>query len=195
MLPIKLGWILLIILLIPFYLYAHRVNLFVDQIGNHLEITGFFPDGSPCKGCEVEVWDKEGKVLQATKTDDLGKAILSILKVADLKVILKAGEGHQAEKLIRFDLPKKEPIQKHASKPSLNMKSQADDSQKGVNSYFFPSDQLSEIQAELKRLRQEMVELRKNSQRIWLKDIFSALGYLLGVWALITLFLKRKNAS
>jgi nickel transport protein len=193
MLPVK-GIIFLLLLFLPFQIYAHRVNLFVDQIGNNLEITAFFPDGSPCKECRVEVLDKKGRVLQITKTDEVGKAILSMGNVTDIKVVLKAGEGHQAEKFIKFDTPKKEPNKKQSSNLSMNKQSQVVKTPKEEDSNSISSDQLSEIQAELKGLRQEIVELRKNSQRIWLRDIFSVLGYLLGVWALLTLW-KRKNAS
>ncbi len=193
MLSIKI-WFILLILLLPLNSHAHRINLFVEQVGSRLEVAGFFPDGSPCKGCEIEVLDKEGKVLQATQTDDLGKATLSIKKAGDLKVVLKAGEGHRAEKEIKVNLPKKESMVSPNQGETSKRKSDTKETRPRADTINISEDKSNEILAEIRVLRQEILELRKNSEKIWFRDILSALGYLLGVWALFIL-LKRKNAS
>jgi nickel transport protein len=193
MLSIKI-WFIFLIIFLPLKSYAHRINLFVDQVGSRLEVAGFFPDGSPCKSCEIEVLDKGGRVLHTTKTDDLGKATLFIQEAGNLKVVLRAGEGHRAEKEIKVDLPKRETQVSPKPRESSKGKTDASETQLGKDTINISEEKFNEILTEIRVLRKEILEMRKNSEKIWFRDILSALGYLLGVWALISL-LKRKNAS
>lgn len=41
----------------------------------------------------------------------------------------------------------------------------------------------------------EIMDLRKQMDRVTLKDVIGGIGYILGVWAIIMLLKRKKNAS
>lgn len=83
---------------------AHRVNVFAWMEGGHLLVEGNFGKGRPARDAVVEVFGQADQVLQAAgATNASGQARLPVSEVAlaqGLRVVLRAGEGHQGEWLL-----------------------------------------------------------------------------------------------
>ncbi len=84
--------------LLPFLLFAHRVDIFTDIQNGQLEVWGYFSDGTPAKNADVKVYNSQGKLLFEGKTNNEGQLVWKLPQgVKRLKVVLYAGLGHKAE--------------------------------------------------------------------------------------------------
>ena len=77
-------------------LYAHKLNLFIEQDNSTLYIYSYFNSGSPCKDCKLELFDSNDDLLKTLKTDKKGEYFLEdFKKVTYVKV--EAIGGHSAK--------------------------------------------------------------------------------------------------
>ncbi|MGC9017459.1 MAG: emp24/gp25L/p24 family protein [Caldimicrobium sp.] len=188
---------LILLFLLNLEAFAHKINLFITQVEDRIEGEGFFADGSPCKNCEITVFDPSEKEILKIKTDEKGKFSFSLPeKVERVKIILSAGEGHIVEKTVTIKreskekkvMPKIEADKKRESENNLLVDEKLKESFTELNS------RIINLEAEVKALREEMLNLRKDMQKIAYRDIIGALGYLLGIFAIIY-FIKKRHAS
>lgn len=82
---------------------AHRVNVFAWVEGDTIHVESKFPGGRKVQGGEIVVLDKEGNELLKGVTDEQGNFSFKVPQRTDLKIVLKAGMGHQAEWTIPAD--------------------------------------------------------------------------------------------
>lgn len=173
--------------------YAHKVSAYAYREGDKVFGECYFVDGSPCKNSRVEVYDSKGNKITEVTTDEKGKFKFTTSNTGQLKIVIPAGEGHRAEymleaaekvekKDIKKSEPEKQPEKKEISKTSLNkeeLKQIIDEA----------------IDAKLQGLRTELMDLRKQMDKISIRDIIGGIGYIFGVWAIIMLLKRKKNAS
>lgn len=76
--------------------YGHKLNLFLTQENNEVYLSAYFASGAVCKGCKVEVIDRNKKHLQSGTTNKKGEFFITHL---DKKIHVKvdAGSGHFVE--------------------------------------------------------------------------------------------------
>ncbi len=188
---------LILLFLLNLEAFAHKINLFITQVEDRIEGEGFFADGSPCKNCEITVFDPSEKEILKIKTDEKGKFSFSLpQKVERVKIILSAGEGHIVEKTVTIKRESKE--KKDISKIEADKKRESENNllvdEKLKESFTELNSRIINLEAEVKALREEMLNLRKDMQKIAYRDIIGALGYLLGIFAIIY-FIKKRHAS
>ncbi|MGC8872615.1 MAG: hypothetical protein ACP5QC_07090 [Caldimicrobium sp.] len=176
---------------------AHKIHLFITQVEDRIEGEGFFADGSPCKNCEITVFDPSEKEILKIKTDEKGKFSFSLpQKVEKVKVILSAGEGHIVEQTVTLKTVGKEkkvmPKIEADKKRERENNSLHDEKLKETSTGF--DERFIKLEAEVKALREEILSLRKDLQKIAYRDILGALGYLLGIFAIIY-FIKNRNSK
>ncbi|EGB14831.1 hypothetical protein DND132_1624 [Pseudodesulfovibrio mercurii] len=88
---------------------AHKVNIFAYVDGDRIVTDSGYSRTSRVHQGEVEVYDAAtGTLLLSGKTDDQGQFAFVIPAAArekkmDLRLLLKAGQGHQAEWTVRYD--------------------------------------------------------------------------------------------
>ena len=80
---------------------AHRVRLFATVEGDTIQGYGYFSKSSRTKNCPLIFYGPRGKELGRVMTDGNGEFSYRVRVKCDHKLVLKAGEGHQAEFLIR----------------------------------------------------------------------------------------------
>ncbi|MBC7189583.1 hypothetical protein H5U35_05135 [Candidatus Aerophobetes bacterium] len=51
------------------------------------------------------------------------------------------------------------------------------------------------MDAKLQGLRAEIMDLRKQMDKVSLRDIIGGIGYIFGIWGIIMLLKRKKNAS
>ena len=89
-----------LILVLPIFLFAHKVNLFLDLKDNNLYINSYFANAKPCMNCKFKIESNE-KVVFEDILDEKGEYNYKT-SLNDLKVIVDAGSGHNVSKKIKL---------------------------------------------------------------------------------------------
>lgn len=89
-----------LILVLPIFLFAHKVNLFLDLKDDNLYINSYFANAKPCMNCKFKIESNE-KVVFEDILDEKGEYNYKTF-LNDLKVIVDAGSGHTVSKKIKL---------------------------------------------------------------------------------------------
>ncbi len=179
--------------------FAHKVSTYAYREGDKVFGECYFVDGSPCKNSKVEVYNEKGQKILETSTDEKGKYSFATNEKGALKIVIPASEGHRAEyKLVDSgswiaDSEKKEKSQTKADSKVRSVSA-------GASEKVLTQDEIKQIVDEaldvrLQGLRTEIMDLRKQMDKVSLRDIIGGIGYIFGIWGIITLIKRRKNAS
>ena len=95
-----------LILILPIFLFAHKVNLFLDLKDDNLYINSYFANAKPCMNCKFKIESNE-KVVFEDILDEKGEYNYKT-SLNDLKVIVDAGSGHTVSKKIKLQEQKNE---------------------------------------------------------------------------------------
>ncbi|MEN2994452.1 MAG: hypothetical protein ABDH19_03765 [Thermodesulfovibrio sp.] len=162
-------------------LYAHKVNAYAYREGDKVFGECYFVDGSPCKKSKVEVYDLQGKKILETFTDEKGKFSFITEQKKAIKVVVSAGQGHKA-------VYKVEGAKEEVEKATKKKQTQID------------REELKKIidetmDTKLQGLKNEIMDLRKEMEKVKLREIIGGIGYIIGIWGIIMLIKRKKNAS
>ena len=105
-------------LLIVSSLFAHKINLFVTNEENGVNIYSYFASGAPCINCKLIIKNGENIVLE-DKLDANGKYLYSS-KYKDIQVTIDASGGHIAKQDIVVENIKNESLQTHLKEEKEN---------------------------------------------------------------------------
>ncbi len=105
-------------LLIVSSLFAHKINLFVTNEENGVNIYSYFASGDPCINCKLIIKNGENIVLE-DKLDANGKYLYSS-KYKDIQVTIDASGGHIAKQDIVVENIKNESLQTHLKEEKEN---------------------------------------------------------------------------
>ena len=179
-----------------FQVLAHRVNVFAWQEGDNISVEGKFAGGGPAKNSEVLVEGPSGKVIVQGKTDQKGAWTFVLPKETQekkLKIVLKAGEGHQATWDLELETDgTKLPEKPMANKPEITQ---------SVTSQDLSVDQriASAVRAERARLEKEVIgPLRKQvaelqEPKVGWREIFGGIGWIIGLFGIGAYFKARRE--
>ncbi|MGJ0353130.1 DivIVA domain-containing protein [Aliarcobacter cryaerophilus] len=95
-----------LILVLPIFLFAHKVNLFLDLKDDNLYINSYFANAKPCMNCKFKIESNEKLVFEDI-LDEKGEYNYKT-SLNDLKVIVDAGSGHNVSKKIKIQEQKNE---------------------------------------------------------------------------------------
>ena len=98
-------------LLITSSLFAHKINLFVTNEENSVNIYSYFASGDPCINCKLIIKNGENIVLE-DKLDTNGKYLYNS-KYKDIQVTINASGGHIVKQDIELENIKNESLQTH----------------------------------------------------------------------------------
>jgi len=185
-----LIFIFLIIIMMDVLVFAHKVNIFAFVEGDKVYTESYFNDGKKCIDSKIEVFDNQGNKLLEGLTDEEGAFSFEIPPGdGDLKIVLTASMGHQAEYNISADelsgaagLIKEEPEEPVS-----------------VISPETSSVDLKEIQSIIEdaldeKLKPIMREIKKSQEdKISPTEIIGGIGYIIGIFGIVAYFLSRKR--
>lgn len=184
--------IILLLVIFPYLLWGHKINIFAAVEGNKIYTQSYTSDGTKIKGGVIEVYDKNGNKLLTGQTDSLGEFSFIIPKRDDLKIVVLGGMGHRAEAIVSADeLPeiKKESIVRQQKKDSVIEVPKAD----------FPI--IDTIL--LKRMIENVVEAKihpivrmiaeQKRENVSFIEVIGGIGYIVGIIGIIAFFMKRKK--
>ena len=112
-----MRYFLLLALFISFS-FAHKINLFVTNEENGVNIYSYFANGNPCINCKLIIKNGENIVLE-DKLDTNGKYLYSS-KYKDIQVTIDASGGHIAKQDIVVENIKNESLQTHLKEEKEN---------------------------------------------------------------------------
>lgn len=174
---------------------AHKVNVFGYREGNYIIGEAYFSDGSPCKKCLVEIYDKQGKKIAQTATDERGKFKVLVNEKGSVEIKLIAGEGHLAEYEIEDlkEVAEKNQIslQKEISKKVV--KSKNSQIQASINKDELKNIVREVVAKETEGIKSMLMDLKKDMNKTKIHEIISGIGYIFGIWGIIALLKTRKR--
>lgn len=192
---------------LPLKLLAHKVNIYAYTDGEMVYSESYFADGSRCKNCAIEVYDKNtGKILIKGKADENGKLSFRIPHADSLKLVLKAGTGHQSSYYLNLketagtDLNKKaqdaavvqnKRLQGRISKEGQNTSHL--EKQKCLSSAEMESIVSQAVDKKLQPLMSQVAMIQENTGKAGIAEIFGGIGYIIGIMGIIMYFKSRKN--
>ena len=112
-----MRYFILLALFISFS-FAHKINLFVTNEENGVNIYSYFASGDPCINCKLIIKNGENVVLE-DKLDANGKYLYSS-KYKDIQVTIDASGGHIAKQDIVVENIKNESLQTHLKEEKEN---------------------------------------------------------------------------
>ncbi len=171
--------------------FAHKLSTFAYKEKDQIIGEAYFVDGSPCINCKVEVFEEKGNKILETQTDEKGKYKFSIKEGGELKIKVIAGEGHFAEYKIKIEKLEKE----KKSQDKENVKKTI--SQKETF-YSLDEEKIKDIlrqviKEENEGLKNLILEMKKDMNRIKIHEILGGIGYILGILGVWSIFKKRTN--
>ncbi|MDX4071105.1 hypothetical protein Q6A88_05270 [Aliarcobacter skirrowii] len=87
-----------LILFLPIFLFAHKINMYLDIKDDSLYINSYFANAKPCKNCKFKIETKDGLVLE-DRLNDNGEYIYKGSNEY-FKVTVDAGSSHIVTKEI-----------------------------------------------------------------------------------------------
>ncbi|MFA9239763.1 MAG: hypothetical protein ACEQSQ_07775 [Candidatus Paceibacteria bacterium] len=112
-----MRYFLLLALFISFS-FAHKINLFVTNEENGVNIYSYFANGNPCINCKLIIKNGENIILE-DKLDINGKYLYSS-KYKNIQVTIDASGGHIAKQDIELENIKNESLQTHLKEEKEN---------------------------------------------------------------------------
>ncbi|AGR77248.1 hypothetical protein [Aliarcobacter butzleri] len=151
----------LLISIIPIFLFAHKINLFLDYENGNLFINSYFANAKGCINCKFEIKDKDGNLIFSDVLNENGEYNYKT-NIEELTVVVDAGAGHIVSKEVKETI-KDEKVE--------------------VNS----NDEMNKLQEENRQLKNHIKVLEEQLNYF---EIFKVIFGLILI-ALIFIFLKR----
>ncbi len=160
--------------------YAHKVNVFAFVEGEQLYVQGYFTDGKLAKNSQVVVYQADGQVLAEGVTNDEGEFTFGHHGEPGLRVVLNAGEGHQAEYTFA-----PEELAGAALEPDSGAVTSVSDT-----AGLAPVVRRAVAEA-VKPLAREIAELK---ERRSFSDVIGGIGFIVGLLGVFAYYKARKSA-
>ena len=105
-----MKYLFLLFLLFTFS-FAHKVNLFVTNENDSLEIYSYFANGNPCVNCKLII-KSEDKVVFENNLNNEGIFLYKPTK-QNIEITIDAGSGHIVKQNLKVDNVEDEDIKEH----------------------------------------------------------------------------------
>lgn len=180
---------------------AHRVNVFAWVENDTIHVESKFPGGRSVKGAKIVVVDLQGTELLAGTTDEQGEFSFQAPQPTDLKIILTAGQGHQAQWTIsaaEFGPPAVSGTGPPDRKPKTPKLPAMIDSEKTSSPLTMQSN-MENVQAmiesvldkKLKPVIKMLADTRQTGPSA--KDILGGIGYIFGLVGIVAYIQSRRK--
>lgn len=170
--------------------YAHKVNVFAYLEGDRVYVQGYFLDGKKAKNSKVTVYASGDQPVVEGLTNEEGEFTFPVTVKQDMRIVLNAGEGHQAE--YQFSAAEIAGASDPAPHQDGDAGSAGAAPEKSVTGGVAPgSAELRRAVAEgVMPLAREIAELK---ERRSMSDILGGLGFIVGVFGAFAYYQARKR--
>jgi nickel transport protein len=176
---------------------AHNVTVFAWVDGNTVTVEGKFSGGRRPKNAPVEVFDSAGNLLLSGKTDDTGTFVFQIPRKTEMKVVLHAGMGHQAQWIITAeDLEGADPLPAAVKSPPTRPASPPP-AASAVSTGPTEADIEQAVEKVLDRKLKPVMKLLAESRQAGpdLRDVLGGIGYIVGLVGLAAYLRYRRSSK
>lgn len=180
--------------------HAHKVTVFAWAEGDQIFTESKFSGGKRVKAGKVEVFDRSGNLVLEGRTDDNGAFAFKAPAIADLKIVITAGMGHQNSWLLSAaDLGEREPASR-ATHSSPSEPAVSETLRQTVSPSAGPELTAREIEAIVARqLEQKIKPLARmvaasQDKGPAMSDIVGGIGYIIGLVGLGAYVRYRKES-
>lgn len=173
--------------------HAHKVNVFAYLEGNQVYVQGYFMDGKKAKNSTVIVYGKKGERLSEGVTNEAGEYVFPVSANEGIRVVLNAGQGHQAEYTFSADELAGGGAALAGSAAEVSPATETKDVV--VNQSATGGDDMAAVvrhavQAGILPLAREIDELK---ERRSFSDILGGIGFIVGILGLFAYVKSRKQ--
>ncbi|MBW2109248.1 MAG: hypothetical protein JRI36_11380 [Deltaproteobacteria bacterium] len=183
---------------------AHKVTIFAWVEGDTIYTQSKFSGGRRAKNATVVVYDKDGWQLLEGKTDQKGMFSFKVPKKTDLRVVLKASMGHQAEWHIPVeDLVSEsedtapgtvsEPVHPQAD-TSVDARARVEVAHERAGAFLSPQDMERVINRvldkKLEPIQRMLAESMDHGPTV--SDVVGGLGYIIGLMGVAMIVTSRR---
>ena len=182
--------------------FAHRVSVFAWIEGDTVYTQSKFFGGKKLNNAQVKVFDARGNLLLEGRTDDSGEFSFTAPVRAEMKIVVYAGMGHQADWTVRAtdfaDLTEaSSSTEANASQSSSQFTLAQNSGSQTQTPAFTPDSKEIQIIFE-KALDKKLTPVIKmlseaREQRPGMRDILGGIGYIVGLVGLAAYFGGRKK--
>lgn len=174
--------------------HAHKVNVFAYLEGNQIYVQGYFMDGKKAKNSTVIVYGEKGERLREGVTNEAGEYVFPVSAKQGIRVVLNAGQGHQAEYALSADelagggaapagsAAEVSPAAETMGVDVVNQPATGGDDMAAVVRHA--------VQAGILPLAREIDELK---ERRSFSDILGGIGFIVGILGLFAYVKSRKQ--
>lgn len=172
----------LLSIIIPSAAFAHKVKIFALMEADEIYGYVYFSGGRRAKEVLVSLEDSSGKVIKELNTNKKGEFRFSKIGMPPYKISTDIGDGHSAEYVISETIPQE----------SLTIQTLYKN--KDISHEKQPSQQPAQ---DLKRVIEKAVagqitplrvQLEAYEEKIRIRDIIGAIGYIIGLFGLFFFF-------
>jgi nickel transport protein len=176
---------------------AHNVTVFAWVDGNKVTVEGKFSGGRRPINAPVEVFDSAGNLLLSGKTDDTGTFVFQIPRKTEMKVVLHAGMGHQAQWIITAeDLEGVDPLPAAGKSPPAALVSPPP-AASAASTDPSKADIEKAVEKVLDRKLKPVMKLLAESRHAGpdLRDVLGGIGYIVGLMGLAAYLRYRRSSK
>jgi len=171
--------------------YAHRVMIFGWVEGDRVMTQSKFSSNRVVKGGDISVYDSTGNRILTGQTDTQGEYSFQIPAQEQLRIVLVATAGHQAEWTItKEELESVSQIHTHSNNDQIQSQPQepvSGNCQQEVREAAF-EEMLD------RKLKPMMRHIAESSQtHTSLRDILGGIGYIIGLMGLVAYMRSRQK--
>jgi nickel transport protein len=187
--------------------FAHRVNVFAWVEDDTIHVESKFSGGKKVNGGKVVVMDSQGVELLSGLTNDHGEFSFKVPKQSDLRIIIKAGQGHQGEWTVRktelqgatpeTELKTVVPEKTASSHAPVAENAFAVSHTSSSGTSIKPEELEAIVESILDRKLQPLARMLADMQQEGpgVSDIFAGIGYILGLVGIAAYMQNRKKKA
>jgi len=204
--------VIILFVISPSAAYAHNVSVFAWLAGDTVHVESKISGGRKPKNAPVKVYNSQAKLLLKGKTNASGEFSFKIPQKTELRIVLVAGPGHQAEWLITEADLAAAGVEKMQTKKPLNsntkvpdhaihfgaggQKSEASKSPDSREALTAEEIQIVVEKALDRKLKPIMKMLAESSEKgPRAAEILGGIGYILGLIGVAAYFHYRKKVT
>lgn len=183
-------------------LYAHRVIVFAWVEGDTVYTQSKFSGGKKAKNALVEVYDDSGTKLLQGRTDSEGEFSFIVPRKTTMKIVLKAGMGHQGDWTIPLEEledaalnpdEKTEEIPPMQNQPQKEADRNIERTVELSDREFIQQVIEKSLDEKLKPVVNKLNKLSEPDTTPSLTDILAGIGYIIGLVGLATYVHYRRK--
>ena len=165
----------LVLLMAPQQVFAHKLNLFATRTGDTVEGSVYYPTGAAA-GLAVKLLNAAQQPIADTISDDAGNFRFSGTPNPPLLLVSETSDGHRAE--FRIDPETAESTAQPPATPQAGPE--------------LETLVRTAVRQELQPLRAQLAE---QADKTRMREIVSGIGYIVGIFGLVALLRARKRRA